>query len=245
MKKIVFLSVIMVITAALAASPAVMNQSETAKKYASEGESPVVIFDPDGGRALGFLLFGNIDNEPDEELIIAYSKRVKESERENKALTHNQQLLVYIIKNGEKLGPIIVSDIEYIRKPRAYVKIEKVYKNEPSKVFLMVYDGLDKGKGPDNVHTVFWNGMSPADLEREHQTFSTVIMPWKFILNKFSTDTPTVTVFERNTRESHGKFYIQTLEKGAEWPKIPMKKINEFEEEVRKHQEHIFWEYGS
>lgn len=243
-KKTILLIGLLMIAALIIASPAAMNQSETAKKYASQGESPVVIFDPDGGRALGFLLFGNLDDEPDEELVIAYSKRVKESEKENKALTYNQQLLVYIIKSGQKLGPIIVSDIEYIRKPRAYVKIEKVFAGESPKVFLMVYDGLDKGKGPDNVHTIFWNGMSPKDLEREHQTFSTVIMPWKFILNNFSADTPTVTVFERNTRESHGKFYIQTLEKEAEWPKIPMKKIKEFEDEVRKNQEHIFWEYG-
>ncbi len=245
MKAFSLVSVFIFCAALCTASSASLNQNETAKKYAAEGETPVVIFDPDNGKALGFLLFGNLDNEPDEELVIPYTKRVRETDKENKALTHNQQLLVYIIKKGEKIGPIISADIELIRRPRPYIKIEKVFKKEPPKIFLMVYDGIDKGRGPDNIHTILWNGMAPEDLKREHASFATVIMPWKFLLHRFSDDTPTITEFERNTRESHGKFYIRTLEKDAPWPKIPLRKIKAFEDDVRKYQEQIYWEYGN
>lgn len=245
MKKILLAAFFVFCAALCAASSASLNQSETAKKYASEGETPVVIFDPGSGKALGFLLFGNLDNEADEELVIPYTRRVRASDKENRALTHNQQLLVYIIKNGKKIGPIISADIEYIRRPRPYIKIERVFRNEAPKVFLMVYDGLDKGRGPDSIHTIFWNGLSSEDLKRERISFSTVLMPWDFLLYRFSDDTPTVTEFERSTREGHGKFYIHTLEKGAAWPQIPVRKIRAFEAEVRKYQEQIYWEYGN
>ncbi|HRU38260.1 MAG TPA: hypothetical protein P5511_00175 [Candidatus Goldiibacteriota bacterium] len=223
------------------------SQHAIAKKWADPDQAPVVMFDPDTGAALGYILYADLDGNEGDEIIIPYKTRIKVADRESKASAFMQVLSLDVIRNDKKIRGFIEIELAYAYTPRPYVTAERVFPNEPAKLFLMVYDGIDKKdkvKQADKRLTILWNGMAQADKDREKQEFESVKMPWKFILRQFASGTPTVTEFYSKTDESWGKFYIRTLLKGEAWPPIPMKDIKAFEDEVKKYQDHIFWEYS-
>ncbi len=222
------------------------SQHDTAKKWADPDQAPVVMFDPGTGAALGYILYADLDGIEGDEIIIPYRIRISDKTREDKALIYTQNLSIDIVRGDKKIRGFIEIALAYTRAPKPYVKASNLIPGETPKVLLMIYDGIDKEKlsQADKRCTILWNGLDPADQKREKQEFETVKMPWRLILHQFS-GTPTITEFYSKTETSSGKFYVRTLLKGAEWPKIPMKNIKAFEEEVRKYQPRIFWEFSN
>lgn len=222
------------------------SQQQIAKKWADEGQAPCVMFNPENGAAEGYIKYADLDGDGANEIIIPYRTRIKQETRDEKASLYTQVLSIDIIRNNKKIKGFIEIELAYSRAPKPYITVAKVFPGETPKIFLMVYDGVDKEKTDqaDIRHTILWNGLDAADQKREKQEFESAKMPWKFILKQFSKGTPVITEFYSKTKESTGEFYIRTIMKDAKWPQIPMKDIKAFEEEVRKYQEHIFWEYS-
>jgi len=222
------------------------SQFKIAKKYADPDQIPVVFFDPETGEALGYIMYAELDGQPGEEIIIAYRSKKSEEEREEKASIYKQYFTIDIVRNGKKTRGFIETGLTYARTPQPYVTINKIAQNELPKVFLMIFDGIeDKNVSPpDRRYLILYNGFDKNDRERKNHQFLSARMPWRFILFQFC-DVPTINLFETKTEESSGRFYIKTLDEKAEWPKIPMSKIRNLEEELRKYQPHIYWEYGN
>jgi hypothetical protein len=244
--KIAILTVLLVMLPLAAFSFVKGSQFDTAKKWADPDEAPVVMFDPETGAALGYIIYADLDGAEGDEIIIPYRTRISEKEREDKASIYTQKLSVDIVRGDKKIRGFIEIPLAYTRAPKPYIKVSAIIPGETAKVFLMIYDGVDKEKvsQADKRCTILWNGLDEADQKREKQEFETAKMPWRLILYKFA-GTPTITEFYSKTEESSGKFYIRTLLKDAEWPKIPMKEIKAFEEEVRKYQPQMFWEFSN
>lgn len=221
------------------------SQFKIAKQYADPDQIPVVFFDPETGEALGYLMHAELDGQPGDEIIIAYRSRKSEEERENKALIYKQYFTIDVIQNGKKIRGFIEAGLTYIRTPQPYITVNKIAHDELPKVFLMVFDGIEEKKvsPPDRRYLILYNGFDKNDRERKNHQFFSVRMPWRFILFQFSS-TPTINLFETNTEESSGRFYIKTLDENAQWPKIPMSEIRDFEEKLKKYQPHIYWEFG-
>lgn len=245
MKKILIISVIILI-ACLFMAFVEGSQQQIAKKWADPGQAPVVMFNPETGAAEGYIKYANIDGIEGDEIIIPYRSKIPVEIRQEKASAFTQTLSVDIIKGDKKIKGFIEIDLAYSRAPKPYIKVADVFPGETAKVFLMIYDGIDKQvvSQADKRCTILWNGLDKNDRKREKQEFESAKMPWRFILKQFSAGTPTLTEFYSKTEESSGKFYIKTIMKDAKWPPIPMKEIKAFEEEVKKYQEHIFWEYS-
>jgi len=222
------------------------SQQQIAKKWADPGEAPCVMFNPESGAAEGYIKYTDLDGDGKEEIIIPYRIRISQQAMEDKASIYTQALSIDIIRNGKKIKGFIEIELAYSRAPKPYITTAKVFPGEAPKTFLMVYDGVDKEKldQADKRCTILWNGLDAKDQKREKQEFESAKMPWRFILKQFSRGTPTITEFYSKTEESSGKFYIKTIMKDAKWPPIPMKEIKAFEDEVKKYQEHIFWEYA-
>ncbi|HDQ26842.1 MAG TPA: hypothetical protein ENN43_08885 [bacterium] len=246
MKRIVFAVLTAVIFANVLLGAAIRgSQYNTAKKYADPDQRPCVMYDPETGNALGFIIYADIDNTPGDEMIMAYSSKISEARREETADFNKQYLSIDVVRNEKKIRGVIEVELAYARSASPYVTVAEMFPGEAKKIFLMIYDGVNKrGRGPDTYYQLLWNGFDPKDREREKTRFETVRMPWRFILNRFNPNVPTVTEFESVTAHGYGKFYIRTLEKNAPWPQIPTKNIKALEEEVRKYQSHIFWEYA-
>jgi hypothetical protein len=221
------------------------SQYETAKKWADPDEAPCVMFDPETGAALGYIKYADLEGMGTEDIIIPYRVRIKEETREEKAGVYTQTLSVDVVRGDKKERGFIKIDLAYSRAPQPYITVGGIFAGETPKVFLMVYDGVDKEKisQADKRCTILWNGLDLNDQKRKKQEFESVKMPWRLILHEFNTVTPVITEFYSNTDESSGKFYIHTIEKEAKWPDIPMAKIKAFEEEVRKYQPGMFWEF--
>jgi len=221
------------------------SQFQIAQKYADEDQLPVVFFDPETGEALGYIMYAELDGEPGEEIIIAYRSKKSDIEREDKASIYKQYFSVDIIQNGKKIRGFIEAGLTYSRTPQPYITVNKIAQDELPKVFLMIFDGIEDKKvsPPDRRYLILYNGFDKNDRERKNHQFLSVKMPWRFILFQFS-DTPTINLFETKIEESTGKFYIKTLDENAQWPKIPMSKIRSFEDDLRKYQPHIYWEFG-
>jgi len=221
------------------------SQYKIAQKYADPDQLPVIFFDPETGAAQGYLMYAELDGQPGEEIIIAYRSKKSEEERENKALIYKQYFTIDVIQNGKKIRGFIEAGLTYIRTPQPYITVNKIAEDELPKIFLMIFDGVEDKNvpPPDRRCLILYNGFDSNDRKRKNHQFLSVKMPWRFILNQFS-DTLTINLFETKTEESSGRFYIKTLEEDVEWPKIPMSKIREFEEELRKYQPHIYWEFG-
>jgi hypothetical protein len=222
------------------------NQQQIAKKWADPGQAPVVMFNPETGAAEGYIKYADIDGVDGDEIVIPYRTRISQETREEKASAFTQSLSIDVIKNGKKIKGFIEIDLAYSRAPKPYITVSKVFPGETPKILLMIYDGIDKEKidQADKRCTILWNGLDKNDQKRDKQQFESAKMPWRFILKQFSEGTPTLTEFYSKTEESSGKFYIKTIMKDAAWPQIPMKEIKAFEEDVKKYQEHIFWEYS-
>jgi len=225
------------------------SQYETAKKWADPDEAPCVMFDPETGSALGYIKYADLEGTGTgtEDIIIPYRVRIKEETREAKASVYTQTLSIDIVRGGKKVRGFIEIDLAYSRAPKPYITVADIFAGEMPKIFLMVYDGVDKEKvsQADKRCTILWNGVDQKDQKREKQEFETVKMPWRLILHKFNSGTPVITEFYSNTEESAGKFYIHTIEKDTKWPDIPMAKIKAFEDEVRKYQPDMFWEFSN
>ncbi len=221
------------------------SQYKIAQKYADPDQIPVVFFDPETGEALGYMMYAELDGEPGEEIIIAYRSKKSEEERENKASIYKQYFTIDVIQNGKKIRGFIEAGLTYIRTPQPYITVNKIAGDELPKIFLMIFDGIEEKniRAADRRYLILYNGFDENDKKRKNHQFLSVKMPWRFILHQFS-DTPTINLFESKIEESTGRFYIKTLDENAEWPKIPMSKIRAFEEEVRKYQPHIYWEFG-
>jgi hypothetical protein len=222
------------------------SQHQIAKKWADPEEAPCVMFNPETGAAEGYIKYADLDGDGKEEIIVPYRMKISQETRENKASIYTQILSIDIVRNGKKIKGFIEIDLAYTRAPKPYITTAKIFPGETQKIFLMIYDGVDKEKvdQADKRCTILWNGLDAKDQKREKQEFESAKMPWRFILKQFSPGTPTLTEFYSKTEESSGKFYIKTIMKDAKWPPIPMKEIKAFEEEVKKYQENIFWEYS-
>ncbi|MCX8093356.1 MAG: hypothetical protein N3E50_04235 [Candidatus Goldbacteria bacterium] len=221
------------------------SQYKIAQQYADADQIPVVFFDPEDGSALGYLIYSDIDGEPGDEIIIAYRSKKSDSEREEKASIYKQYFSVDVVRNGKKIRGFIEAGLTYSRTPQPYITVEKIIPSELPKIFLMIYDGIEEKKvrAADRRFLILYNGFDENDKKRKNHQFLSVKMPWRFILFQFS-ETPTINLFETKIEESTGRFYIKTLDENAEWPKIPMSKIRQFEEDLRKYQPHIYWEFG-
>ncbi len=221
------------------------SQFQIAQKYAAPDQIPVVFFDPETGAAQGYLMHADIDGEPGDEIIIAYRSKQSDIEREEKASVYKQYFSVDVVKNGKKIRGFIEAGLTYSRTPQPYITVERISPLELPKVFLMIFDGVEEKnvRPADRRFLILYNGFDENDRKRKNHQFLSVKMPWRFILFQFS-ETPTINLFELKIEESTGRFYIKTLDENVEWPKIPMSKIREFEEDLRKYQPHIYWEFG-
>jgi hypothetical protein len=222
------------------------SQYDIAKKWADPDEAPVVMFDPETGAALGYIIYANLDGAEGGEIIIPYRTRMSQKEREDKASIYTQNLSVDIVRGDKKIRGFIEIALAYSRAPKPYITVSEMFAGENPKVFLMIYDGVDRKKvsQADIRCAILWNGMDSNDRAREKQEFESTKMPWRFILHGFS-KTPVITEFYSKTEEGSGKFFIHTILKDAKWPDIPMKDIKAFEEDVRKYQPGIFWEFSN
>ncbi len=216
------------------------SQYELAKKYADKDQAPVVYFDPETGAALGFILYADLDGKEGEELIIPYRIRKGIREIEDKADPAPQILSVDIVQDGKKIRGFMEVDLAYVREPRPHLTVRKIKEGELPKLFLLVYDGFDKGH--DAKFSLLYNSFDKADKERE-KYFETIKMPWDFLLYQFL-EKPSVIEFHTKLRESFGRYYIRALDKNYEIPEIPQEKINEFNEKLAKYRKEIYWEYG-
>ena len=152
-------------------------------------------------------------------------------------------LVIDVIQGDKKIKGLIKLDLGYVRKPKPHITVQKLFKNELPKVVVMVYDGIDKKRGPDTMYTLAYNGFDKNDWKKREKKFETVKMPWEFIFKKFSPE-PTINEFVTDTKINSGIFYIRTLEKDSKWPKISMKKVNTFLKELSDYKKQIYWEYG-
>src|SRR6056297_1115428 len=207
-KKALMAAVVIVLAAGHLFSYAKGSQYEIAEKYADPGQAPLVMFEPEEGKALGYIIYANLDGKPGEEIIIPYSRRVPEREMENKAGFYPQEISVDIISGENKIRGFIKAPLDYVRTPKPYTAVRKMFLNETPKVFLMVYDGFGKTKGPDRKYILLYNGLDSADKKRDRKQFETARMPWNFILYRFNRKVPTVTEFHSKLKHSAGFFYI-------------------------------------
>ncbi len=217
------------------------SQIDIAKKYASEGRTPVMILNPEDGKNVGYLLYFDLDGDSREEIIIPYKIRKSEKEVENKASPYKQYISIDIVKGGEIIRDFIKVELAYTYTPKPYIIIKRIPENELPKIFLMINDGVSKEKGPDCKFQLIFKSFDKEYIDI--RKFETVKMPWRFILYQFS-GTPTINEFYTLSKEGKGIFYIRTLRKKEKWPEIPMSKINEFLGNLKEYKKQFSWEYG-
>lgn len=217
------------------------NQFNIARKYADEIRTPVMILDPEDGKKIGYILYYDLDEDGEKEIIIPYKIKKKEAEIENKASPYKQYLTIDIVKANEIIRDLIKVELAYTRTPFPYIFIKKIPENELPKIFLMIYTGISKEKGPDCKYELIFKSFDKKDVDI--RKFETVKMPWQFILYQFS-ETPTINEFYTLSKEGKGIFYIRTLKKEDKWPEISMKKIDEFIKKLQEYKKQITWQYG-
>lgn len=215
-------------------------QSEIAKKYADKDQTPVVHFVPESGAALGFIMYADIDGTPGDEIIIPYTVKKREKDIEDRADIAPQLLMIDVVKNGKKIRGFIEVDLAYVRKPKVYIYAGKLAGTELPKVFVMVNDGFEKGW--DKNFVLAYNSFDSIDKDRQ-KVYDTVLMPWEFILKQFGS-APNIVEFSTKLKENHGQFYIRLLDKGAKWPKISQKQLEDFKAQLQEYRKELFWEYG-
>jgi len=241
MKKFLMVFLFTVVFAALAFATMIKgSQYELAKKHADKDEAPVVFFDPETGAALGFVLFADIDGNEGDEMIIPYRIRKGIREIEDKADPAPQILSIDVIQGDKKIRGFIEIDLAYVREPKPHLTARQIKENELPKLFLLVYDGFDKGH--DARFSLLYNSFDQADKARE-KSFETVKMPWDFMLYQFY-DKPSIVEFNTKLKQSFGQYYIRPLDKGTEVPEISQEKLSEFSEKLGKYRKEIYWEYG-
>ena len=245
MKKISLLTIVILLLSMSAFAEYIKGSQYTiASENAASDESPVMNFDPDTGGAKGFIMYANLDGKSGDELIIPYRVRRSDKDIEDKALESPQLLRVVVITGkGEtkKKKTLIEVELAYVRRPKVYMTVEQLVKNELPKVFLMVNDGF--GKGWDKKSELVYNSLDSKDKDR-NKFYETVKMPWKYIFRQFKNGTPSINEFETKLKENYGKFYIRLLDKGTKWPKIKMEDLEKFKKELAEHRKEIYWEYG-
>ncbi|GEM_PF-1129231 len=217
------------------------NQINIAKKYASDGRTPIMILNPEDGKNIGNLLFFDLDGDGREEIIIPYKIRKSDKEVENSVSPYKQYLTIDIVKGNEIIRDFIKIELTYTYTPKPYIIIKKIPQNELPKIFLMINDGVSKEKGPDCKFQLIFKSFDKEYIDI--RKFETVKMPWRFILYQFS-ETPNINEFYTVSKEAKGIFYIRTLRKKDEWAKIPMSKIKEFLGILNEYKKQFSWEYG-
>lgn len=208
-------------------------QYDIAKKNASGGERPVVIKDPDENKAVGYIIYADLNDDGEKDMVIAYKIRKDDKAAEEAVSPYKQVVSVDVIVAGKKHTGFITQELAYVYNPTPYVTVKK------GKVFLMMFDGIDNKEGPDTLYTVQCRGFNDDKTSK----YQTVKMPWELLLYDFS-DALTFVEFESKTKESRGVYFIRPVPDNAAWPKIPVKKIEEFGEKVSERKAQIFWEYG-
>ncbi len=217
------------------------NQFNIAKKYADKSRTPVMILNPEDGKKIGYILYYDLDEDGEKEIIIPYKIKKTESEIENKASPYRQYLAIDIVKKQEIIRDFIKVELAYTYTPKPYIFIKRIPENELPKIFLMINNGISKEKGPDNKYELIIKSFNKEYFDI--RKFETVKMPWQFILYQFS-NTPTINEFYTLAKEGKGIFYIRTLKKEDRWPKIPISKIKEFSTKLHEYRKEISWEYG-
>jgi hypothetical protein len=242
MKKtgLIFLSLLMITASALRAEYTKGNQYNIAKKYADNDEAPVVMFEPDSGAAMGFVMYAHMDNDPEEVIIIPYRIRKSDVEVDTRASIAPQILSVDVVRKGKKIRGFLEIDLAYTRAPKPCLTVRKLAENEFPKLFLLVDDGFEKGW--DKNYVLLFNSFDPKDRDRKKE-FNTVKLAWDLILKQFG-GPPTINEFRTKLEENYGQFYVRLLDKDAKWPKITEEQVEQFKKELQKAKPDIYWEYG-
>jgi hypothetical protein len=209
-------------------------QYEIAKKHASPGQKPVVIKDPDEGKAVGFLLYADLDGDGEQEIIIPYKERKDDDAAEEAVSPYKQVISIDIIEKGKKRKGFITQEVAYVYNPSPHVTVKG------GKVFLMVFDGIEKKEGPDTLYAIQCRGLDDSKASK----YQSVKMPWELILYPVSQKALTVTEFFTKTKESRGVYFIRPVPQKAPWPRIPVASIEELGKKIQERKGQIFWEYG-
>ena len=238
--RVIFLTLLIIIPAAIFAALPKGTQLETAQKYADKDESPVVFFDPGSGDAKGYILYADLNDSGENALIIPYRIHKSDEEIENKADIYRQTLSVDVVTGGKKFRGMLEVDLAYSYSPIVYLTSLRIINNELPKVFLMVSDGVKK---KDKKLTLMYSSYDKKDKNREQKIFETDKMPWEMILYQFDSSTPTITEFDINYEQSYGKYYIRPLDGPDKTVRVSPESMKKFEEQVKKTRNDIFFEY--
>jgi hypothetical protein len=240
-KKFVFSAIITIIL-----FPAVIfggyikgNQYDSAIKYADKDEAPVVFFDPGTGGAGGYILYADVNNDGENEMIIPYRIHKTDKSVEDNADIYRQTLSVDVVVAGKKFRGIMEIDLTYAYTPKVYLTVKSVSKTEMPKIFMMINDGVKK---KDTKFTLMYNSYDKKDKDRQQKIFETDKMPWEAILYQFDSSAPTITEFDINYEQNYGKYYIRPLDGPDKIIKVSPESIKKFEEELKKIRNDIFFE---
>lgn len=239
--RVIFLFLtLLIIPAWLSAGMIKGTQLETAQKYADKDESPVIFFDPGSGDAKGYILYADLNDDGENELIIPYRIHKTDEAIEDNADIYRQTLSVDVVSNGKKFRGMLEVDLAYAYSPIVYLTSLKISGNELPKVFLMVNDGVKK---KDKKLTLMYSSYDKKDRKREQKIFETDKMPWELILYQFDPATPTITEFDIKYDQSYGKYYIRPLDGPDKSVRVSADSMKKFEEQVKKTRNDIFFEY--
>ncbi len=215
------------------------GQYDTAMKYADKDEAPVVFFDPGTGDAGGYVIYADLNNDGQNEIIIPYRIHKKESAIEDKADIYRQTLSIDVVQDGKKFRGLLEIDLAYVYTPKVYLNVKSLNAGEMPKVFVMVSDGVKKN---DKKLTLMYNSYDKKDKGREQKIFETDKLPWDLILYQFDKSAPTITVFDINYEEAHGKYYIRPLDGPDKTVRVAPEAMTRFEAELKKARNDIFFE---
>jgi hypothetical protein len=237
---------ILTIIAAVVLFPSVLfcgyikgGQFAMAQKYADKDEAPVVFFNPGNGDAGGYIIYADLNNDGVNEMIIPYRIHKSLEKVEDNADIYRQTLSIDVVQKGKKYRGILQIDLAYNYTPKVYLTVKSLKRNELPKIFVMVNDGVKK---KDTKFTLMYNSYDKKDKGREQKIFETEKMPWELILYQFDRSAPTITEFDINYEQSHGKYYIRPLDGPDKTVRVSPEAMTKFEAELKKARNDIFFE---
>ncbi len=214
------------------------------KKFAQPGATPLMNYAPSGGTAQGYVLYADLDGNSfnGSEAIVAYRIRVSDAELETTAGINPQYVEVDVFQNGKKLGSILKIELTYAYTPKIFMTTAKLFKNELPKVFIMVYDGVDKT--PDKLYTLMYNGLDPKDKKRKNIKYETVKMPWHMLLNPLNIETPMIMEYSTKLRQGLGYFYPRTVDLDKGTPTLTQTQTQIIKKMAKECKGQLEWENG-
>lgn len=215
------------------------SQFDAAAKYADHDEAPVVFFDPGTGDAGGYVIYADINNDGVNEMIIPYRIHKDLAKIEDNADIYRQTLSIDVVLGGKKFRGLMEIDLTYNFTPKVYLTVKSLNPNEQPKIFVMVKDGVKK---KDTKFTLMYNSYDKKDKGREQKIFETDKMPWEILLYQFDKTAPTITEFDINYEQNYGKYYVRPLDGPDKTVKVSAASLKQFEAELKKARNDIFFE---